>query len=278
MFLNFKEYSVLDHIKILSENPETFGAVKTANGESYDVYNITGYTVSVKNNIRPSTLDINIRNNETYETSLSYEYDSDLKSEIFNTPSVHYYKSEDTIRYRDTTINDIVFNRRVNAKGIVSIHSTDRFAKYTVENNVRSFETTFRLTQGTEESNITLQERLSSDGIIMRSVAFFRYTSDDGRPVMCDLDITSTGDKTIATITAGYRHSFTLELDVPDASLLGIFDPLAAFQAELVLNPKQYEILDILRKGIVNKLKTYQQLGGKMSIVNTILENIERVS
>ena len=76
MFLNFKEYSVLDHIKILSENPETFGAVKTANGESYDVYNITGHTVSVKNNIRPSTLDINIRNNETYETSLSYEYDS----------------------------------------------------------------------------------------------------------------------------------------------------------------------------------------------------------
>ncbi len=273
MFLNFKEYSVLDHIKILSENPETFGAVKTANGESYDVYNITGHTVSVKNNIRPSTLDINIRNNETYETSLSYEYDSELKSEIFNTPSVHYYKSEDTIRYRDTTINDIVFNRRINASGIVSIHSTDRFAKYSISNGIKTLETTFR----GPESNMTLQERFT-DGINDRSVAFFRYTSDDGRPVMCDLDITRTGDKTIATITAGYRHSFTLELDAPDASLLGIFDPLAAFQAELVLNPKQYEILDILRKGIVNKLKTYQQLGGKMSIVNTILENIERVS
>lgn len=273
MFLNFKEYSVLDHIKILSENPETFGAIKTANGESYDVYNIAGHTVSVKNNIRPSTLDVNIRNNETYETVLSYEYDSDLESEIFNTQSVHYYKSEDTIRYRDTTINDIVFNRRINAKGMVTVHSTDRFANYSISNGIKTLETTFR----GQESNITLQERFT-DGIIDRGIAYFRYTSTEGRPVMCDLDIIRDGDKTIATITSGYRHSFVLELDVPDASLLGIFDPLAAFQAELVLDPKQYAILDILRKGIVSKLKTYQQLGGKMSIVNTILENIERVS
>ena len=95
---------------------------------------------------------------------------------------------------------------------------------------------------------------------------------------MCDLDISIINNKVLATITAGYRHSFTLELDTPDASLLGIFDPLAAFQAELVLEPKEFKILDIMRTGIVEKLKTYQRMGGKMSIVNTILENIERVS
>ena len=76
-------------------------------------------------------------------------------------------------------------------------------------------------------------------------------------------------------ISTGYRTNYTFTMESPDASLVHLFNNLYTFQFELSFETNEYQIFEILKSNIINKLEYYFKLGGKMNIVNTMLRNIK---
>ncbi|EMR6008460.1 hypothetical protein WJW27_005298 [Escherichia coli] len=273
-FRNFKKYSVLEHINEFLNSPTPFGISASDSYDGYRIFQCDDFQISVK---KGTSKEVAIRDVVLYsDSSISYCHDVN-NFESLSTPNCSYYKSHDTMMYKEQHINGVSFYKTSSDK---SYTSRDDFGKYTCTmhtdnektNYTHSFESKFK---ESEVSNITIQEQVS-EGIVYRSSAFFRMKDiESGRPMMYNIDIYIQGEISEVVISVGYRTSFTFTINSPDASLVHIFDKLYTFQVEFCLNSNEYQIFDILKSNIINKLEYYYKLGGKMSIVNTMIHNIK---
>lgn len=273
-FLNFKKYSVLEHINEFLNSPTPFGISTSDSYDGYRIFPCNDFQISVKKGF---TKEVAIRDVVLYsDSSISYCHDVN-NFESLSTPNCSYYKSNDTMMYKEQHINGVSFYKTSSDK---SYTSRDDFGKYTCTmhtdnektNYTHSFESKF---QESEVSNITIQEQVS-EGIVYRSTAFFRMKDvATGRPMMYNIDIYMKGDISEVVISTGYREKYTVTMESPDASLVHLFNNLYTFQFELSLDYNEYQIFDILKSNIINKLEYYYKLGGKMCIVNTMLHNIK---
>lgn len=273
-FRNFKKYSVLEHINEFLNSPTPFGISTSDSYDGYRIFTCNDFQISVK---KGTSKEVAIRDVVLYsDSSISYCHDVN-NFESLSTPNCSYYKSHNTMMYKEQHINGVSFYKTSSDK---SYTSRDDFGKYTCTmytdnektNYTHSFESKFK---ESEVSNITIQEQVS-EGIVYRSTAFFRMKDiESGRPMMYNIDIYMQGEISEVVISVGYRTSFTFTINSPDASLVHLFDKLYTFQVEFCLNSNEYQIFDILKSNIINKLEYYYKLGGKMSIVNTMIHNIK---
>ncbi|SCA80288.1 hypothetical protein PSLUR01_00311 [Escherichia phage vB_Eco_slurp01] len=274
-FLNFKKYSVLEHINEFLNSPTPFGISTSDTYDGYRIFPCNDFQISVK---KGTSKEVAIRDVVLYSDSSIY-YCHDVNNfESLSTPNCSYYKSNDTMMYKEEHINGVSFYKTASDK---SYTSRDDFGKYTCtmytddekSNRIHSFESKFK---ESEVSNITIQEKVTEDGVVYRSTAFFRMKDiATGRPMMYNIDIFMKGESSEVVISTGYRANYTFTMESPDASLVHLFNNLYTFQFELGFETNEYQIFEILKSNIINKLEYYFKLGGKMNIVNTMLRNIK---
>lgn len=276
-FRNFKKYSVLEHINEFLNSPTPFGISTSDAYDGYTIFPYSDFQISVKKGF---TKEVSIRDVVLYSTS-AISYCSDInKFESLSTPNCSYYKSHDTMMYKEEHINGVSFYKTTRDK---SYTSRDEFGKYTCTmhtdneklNSIHSFESKFK---ESEVPNITIQEQVDDDGIVHRSTVFFRVKDiATGRPMMYNIDIYNKGDESEVVISTGYRASYTFTIESPDASLVHFFNNLYTFQFELGFDTNEYKVFELLKSSIIQKLEYYYKVGGKMSIVNTMLRNIKEI-
>lgn len=274
-FRNFKKYSVLEHINEFLNSTTPFGISSSDAYDGYTIFPCNDFQISVK---KGTSKEVAIRDVVLYSTS-AISYCSDInKFESLSTPNCSYYKSHDTMMYKEEHVNGVSFYKTASDK---SYTSRDDFGKYTCtmytddekSNRIHSFESKFK---ESEVSNITIQEQVTEDGVVYRSTAFFRMKDiATGRPMMYNIDIFMKGETSEVVISTGYRANYTFTMESPDASLVHLFNNLYTFQFELSFETNEYQIFEILKSNIINKLEYYFKLGGKMNIVNTMLRNIK---
>ncbi|EPE1232721.1 hypothetical protein ACSGOQ_005998, partial [Escherichia coli] len=263
-FRNFKKYSVLEHINEFLNSPTPFGISSSDAYDGYTIFPCNDFQISVK---KGTSKEVAIRDVVLYsDSSISYCHDVN-NFESLSTPNCSYYKSNDTMMYKEEHINGVSFYKTASDK---SYTSRDDFGKYTCtmytddekSNRIHSFESKFK---ESEVSNITIQEKVTEDGVVYRSTAFFRMKDiATGRPMMYNIDIFMKGETSEVVISTGYRANYTFTMHSPDASLVHLFNNLYTFQFELSFETNEYQIFEILKSNIINKLEYYFKLGGKM--------------
>lgn len=279
-FRNFKKYSVLEHINKFLNSDKPFGIENAEFHNGYTIFSHNDYQISVK---RSNPKEVAIRDVVLYSTTaISYCNDVDTGFESLTTPSCSYYKSDNMLKYKEQIINGVSHCKTSSSNTSTNSYtSNDDYGKYQcVKNNtatefscVHTFESKFT---GSVSTNITIQEQVDDDGVVVRSTVFFRSNEfDPERVMMYNMDIFKRGEESEVIVSTGYRADFTFMIQSPDASLVNIFNNLYTFQIELGLDKKEHKVFELFKRTIINKLEYYYKLGGKMCIVNTMLHNIK---
>lgn len=278
--LDFKKNSLNELFNIFlnadgSEMPFNF-AVQC--NTPYKTYTNDSYTVSVLNNKK--TKEIDIRHNET-QSVLGYCSSTDYES--FNSNSISYYKDKkkNEITYKEFYLKDtgFLFSEHTGEQRIQVADNHATFRKiHRYLNHTTNYYLETKFPEGVYP-NISIHERKSWYKIDY-STAYFRAQAynDPEKMYMYTVDISKNGDSYLCKMEAGYNKKVQFEMQSKDASLINIYNPLYTFQAELSMESDEVKILNIIKNTIITKLQYYKEMGGSMTSVDTVLNNIEVTS
>lgn len=275
--LDFKKRSLNELLNLFfnADSTEIPFNFKLSSNSVYTTYTNDEFTVSVLNNLK--TKEIDIRHNET-QSVLGYCSSTDYES--FHSNSISYYKdkNKNEITYKDFSLKNItiLFSEQHDEQRISVSDEHAIFRK--VHKYINSTTNYYVETKFPEDlhPNITLHERCQW-GKTRSSCAYFRARAynDPSKVYMYNVDIDKNGDSYLCKIEAGYNKKIQFEIQSKDASLVNLYNPLYTFQAELGMESDEAKIFNIVKSTIISKLQYYKSLGGKISMIDLVLKNIE---
>lgn len=275
--LDFKKRSLNELLNLFfnADSTEIPFNFESSTNSVYKIYTNDDYTVSVLNNLK--TKEIDIRHNET-QSVLGYCSSTDYES--FNSNSISYYKdkNKNEITYKEFSLKNInfLFSEHHSEQRISVSDELAIFRK--VHRYLNSITNFYLETKFPEDlhPNITLHERYQWCKT-RSSTAYFRARAynDPEKVYMYTVDIDKHGDSYLCKIEAGYNKKIQFEMQSKDASLVNLYNPLYTFQAELGMESDEAKIFNLVKSTIISKLQYYKSLGGRISMIDRVLKNIE---